>query len=96
VRRQIAQAGIYPTWRRDGKEIVFLSQQKVWSIRVDGRGDNTRFNPPEPLFDVGPYVGVIDMSVFAVSGDGSRLYLPQSVPQPGSDIIHVRMGWLKD
>jgi hypothetical protein len=96
VRRQIAQAGSYPTWRRDGKEIVFLSQQKVWSIRVAGAGEAATFSPPEPLFDVGPYVGVSDISVFAVSRDGSRFYLPQAVPQPGSDLIHVRMGWLKD
>ena len=96
VRRQIARAGTYPTWRRDGQEIVFLSQLKVWSVRVDGGGDTIRFSPPEPLFDVGPYVGVSDISVLAVSRDGSRFYLPQTVPQPGSDLIHVRMGWLKD
>ena len=96
ARRQLAQAGSYPTWRRDGKEIVFLSQQKVWSIRVAGAGETATFSPPEPLFDVGPHAGVIDISVLAVSRDGSRFFLPQAVPQPGSDLIHVRTGWLKD
>ena len=91
-----ARAGTDPTWRRDGQEIVFLSQLKVWSVRVDGGGDTIRFSPPEPLFDVGPYAGVSDISVLAMSRDGSRFYLPQTVPQPGSDMIHVRLGWLMD
>jgi hypothetical protein len=94
LRTQIATSGSYPTWRGDGKEIVFLDKGKVWSIGVDQRRA-IPFARPEPLFDVGPHSGVADISVLAVSSDGSRIYLPQFVAQPGSDMIHVRIGWLK-
>jgi hypothetical protein len=36
---------------------------------------------------------VLDVSNLAVSRDGSRIYFPQAVEQPDSDVIHIRMGW---
>jgi hypothetical protein len=49
---------------------------------------------PEPLFFVRPSATrVRDVSQLAVSQDGSRIYFPQVVEQPDSDVIHLRMDW---
>lgn len=95
LRRQIAPSGRFPVWRKDGKEIVFLSasQNEVWSIAVSPAGTDLAFSAPKMLFPVRPPGGVIDITLLAVTRDGSRIYLPQPVPQPDTDVIHVRTGW---
>jgi hypothetical protein len=94
LRKQIASAGEFPVWRKDGKEIVYLAQYRVWSVRVDTSDGEFRTAAPEPLFSVRPSATRVgDVSQLAVSRDGSRIYFPQGVEQPDADVIHVRMGW---
>jgi serine/threonine protein kinase len=94
-RKHIASGGEYPTWRGDNKEIIYLAGNRIWSVRVDTVGDELRFGNPAPLFNVGPTNRVLDMSQLAISKDGSRIYFPQAIPQPDSDVIHVLTGWIK-
>ena len=54
LRKQIASVGEYPVWRRDGKEIVYLAEYRVWSVRVDTSDGAFRAAAPEPLFSVRP------------------------------------------
>ena len=49
LRKQISN-GRYPMWRRDGKEIVYYDQDRIWSVRVDTAGGELRAAAPEPLF----------------------------------------------
>ncbi len=93
LRRQISASGKYPTWRKDGREIVFLNESQVWSIGVGQAGDERVFAQPKPLFPVLSPGGVEDIGLLAISRDGSRIYLPQMVEQPDSDVIHIRTGW---
>jgi serine/threonine protein kinase len=95
LREQITSAGEYPTWRGDGKEIIYLAGNRIWSVRVDTSEGEFRHGDPEALFSVGPSARVLDVSQLAVSSDGSRIYFPQAVEQPDSDVIHVRTGWVK-
>jgi len=94
LRRQITTRGEYPVWRKDGKEIVYLDENRIWSLPVDTSGGEFQRGTPAPLFSVRP-VGsrVLDVSPFDVSRDGSRIYFPQAVEQPDIDVIHIRMGW---
>jgi hypothetical protein len=93
LRRQISATGRFPVWRRDGREIVFLDQGKVWSIGVAITGDDVAFAAAVALFPVGLTGGVEDLTLLAITRDGSRVYLPQLVEQPDSDVIHLRTGW---
>jgi Tol biopolymer transport system component len=98
LRKQIAHGGLYPVWRKDGKEILYLdsegAQDRLWSIRVEAAGTDLRFGPPEKLFPVGQLEGGLsDINQLAVSRDGSRIFYPRAAEQPDSNVIHVRIGW---
>ncbi len=80
-------------WRKDGREIVFLDRNQVWSIEVERAGADLTFSTPKPLFKVGIPGGVQDINPLAVNCDGSRIYLPQQVEQADTDVIRIRTGW---
>lgn len=83
-------------WRKDGKEILYLDRDRVWSVRVNPSGGEVRASDPELLFPVRSLEGgrrVNGIAQLAVSRDGSRIYYQQPVEQPDSDVIHVRTGW---
>ena len=82
-------------WRGDGKEILYLDRDRIWSVRVDTSGGELRASPPEMLFAVRSLEGgrrVNGIAQLAVSRDGSRIYYQQPVEQPDSDVIHIRTG----
>jgi hypothetical protein len=97
LRRQVAEMGGFPSWRGDGKEIVVYNPPgNIHSISVIQDGDDLRFGRPELLFSVRVPVGLNSGArPIAVSHDGSRIYFPLGVEQPGSDVIHVRTNALR-
>ena len=91
LRRQIANSGNFPVWRGDGKEIVYYDQGHIWSVGVQGSGDESRFSEPELLFTVARPMGLASASrPLAVTRDGSRIYCLQSAEQPDAGVINVR------
>jgi len=91
LRRQITNRGFFPVLRKDGKEILYVDQGQIWSVRVDGSGTQLRFTSPEPLFSVSLPLGLLaGARPLAVSRDGSKIYFLQSAEQPDSGVIHVR------
>jgi serine/threonine protein kinase len=97
VRRQITSTGHFPVWRKDGREIVYLDRYQdrdyIWSVPVTAAAD---LGAPTPLLPVRlPAATFSDLNFLAVSRDGSRFYIPQAVDQPGSDVIHIRIGGIK-
>jgi eukaryotic-like serine/threonine-protein kinase len=58
--------GILPVWRRDGKELFYLSNQKMISVPVRINGATIEPGTPKELF------GVPGANGFAVSRDGQR------------------------
>jgi hypothetical protein len=84
-------------WRKDGREIVYLNGDRIWSVPVDTSGGLLRAGIPEPMFSIRSMEGgrrVRGITQLAVSRDGSRIYYQQPVEQPpDSDVIHIRMGW---
>jgi hypothetical protein len=97
LRRQIANSGNFAVWRADGKEILFVGQGgHIWSVGVQGTGDELRFSQPEPLFSVARPMGLVSASrPLAVNRDGSRVYFLQSAEQPVASVIHVRTGAIR-
>jgi len=94
LRRQIAAARGTVQWRRDGKEILYASRGGgVYSVGVDTvGGGELRFGAPVLLFSglrVPAGENLADQPL-AVSRDGSRIFWPQAVDQPGSDVIQIR------
>jgi hypothetical protein len=90
LRRQIAGAG-RAFWRKDGSEILIADPEKVWSVRVDGSGEQLRFSAPMPLFSAPPPLGTNSGSrPLAVNRDGTRIYYLQSVDEPEAGVINVR------
>ena len=84
----------FPVWRGDGREIVIVTipAGQVYSVGVERSGYELEFGEPELLFGdlripSGTSAGTF---LLAVSSDGSRIYWPQPVEQPGPDVIHVR------
>jgi serine/threonine protein kinase len=91
LRKQIASGGGWAVWRKDGKEIVYWNQDRIWSVRVDGVGAQLHFAPPEPLFSVARPLGLLSGArPLAVNRDGSRIYFLQSTEEPDSGFIHIR------
>ena len=96
-RRQIASNGSSPEWRADGKEIVYIAVDGIWSIAVAGVGNDLRFGTPQRLFSAnlnlrGPGGPGIPARRLAVSRDGSRFFFPLRREQPEANVIHVRTG----
>ena len=95
--KQLASSGESPVWGKDGKEILYLDRERIWSIPVDTSRGEVRVGTAAPLFPVRSMEGarrVRGIMQLAVSRDGSRIYYQQPVEQPpDSDLIHIRMGW---
>jgi Tol biopolymer transport system component len=99
LRKQIASTTFdcrSPIWSKDGKEILYYDQSRIWSVPVDGTDREFRAGAQKALFTVRAPVGSIPAStVLDVSRDGSRIYYLQPVEEPDADVINVRMGLWK-
>ncbi len=97
LRRQITSSGVYPVWRQDGREIVFLDRKsnQISAIPVSGSGEDLRFGSPSPLFAAPPSPGLIrPFTPLAMTRDGSQILFPVALPQPeDSNVIHIKSGW---
>ena len=80
-----------PFWRADGKEILFLKDDKLWSVPVNlARGE---FGEPVPLFEVKVPPLTRVTRVYAATADGSRILFNQLLEQPESKVIDVAVDW---
>ena len=95
-RKQIAASGNLSLWRKDGKEILYYDQERIWSVRVNGSGDQLRFAEPAALFPVARPMGLNSSSrPLAANQDASRIYFLQSADQPDSGVINVRVNAIR-
>ena len=52
IRRQVSvDGGGYPVWSRDGREIFYRQNSRVYSVAFDRSGDDLRLSQPRLLFD---------------------------------------------
>jgi protease II len=93
-RWQISRAGgTYPVWRRDGKEIFYIS--------IDGHLNATQVEPHEKGFDVGNTEALFEMrytfplgSPFDVAPDGRFTVLTQ--PEGSAQPMALVLNWSAD
>ena len=91
LRRQIVATPGRVQWSRNGKEILYESGGGIYSVGVDTVGGELRFGTPVLLFSGLRVPARTNVShPLAVSRDGSRIFWPQAVEQPGSDVIQIR------
>jgi hypothetical protein len=81
-------------WRADGKEILYRSHTKIYSVRVETEGKEFRASAPEALFDVRPQEGLIGSGEpLAATRDGSRILFAQAIEQPRPQ-NYVMTNWM--
>ena len=89
--------GIFPRWRRDGRELFYTSQVtggKIVAVDIRETGATLEIGAPKDLFD-SPYVnlthntgGASFYHTFAVSPDGQRFLIPHP---PSSDAANLTL-----
>ncbi len=83
--------GLSPRWRRDGRELFFLSKGRLMSVPVAATG-TTPFGTAQPLFEpvLPPHDSLADFPMqFAVSGDGSRVLFAVPIESERSGPIRI-------
>jgi len=88
--------GFHPHWRRDGRELFFLSLDgKLMSVAITD-SNALEFETPQPLFPTGlhflPQYNTW-MNQYAASQDGQRFLLNGGSPDPGNDAIIAMIPW---
>ena len=92
-----AGGGIQPEWRRDGKELFFVSSTgKLMAAEVS---TDAMFSarPPQELFAVNiPETVAPYPNDYAVSADGQRFLVNTIVEQPVKPALTVILNWASD
>jgi eukaryotic-like serine/threonine-protein kinase len=87
-----AAGGIHPEWRRDGKELFFVSDNKLMAVDVKTDGPQFQAGIPKPLFGA-PFRSGRWNSVFAPTADGQRFLAVTTTEQQNASPITVVMNW---
>jgi len=91
--RQISRdGGVQPTWRKDGKELFFLSSKRQM-MAVDVRSDATlETGAPKALFQTSiPYNANVDL--YAATKDGQRFLAVESSGEAAKESLNVITNW---
>jgi len=94
-KRQIsAGGGIYPRWRRDGKEIFYIgADQRLMAAEVSLKGDTLEVGAVRPLF--GPIYTAIAGYLYDVSADGQRILAAVPSTQSTSEPLTLVQNWVE-
>ena len=90
------QGGLLPHWRRDGRELFYLTPEGTLLAVAINLGATFEFAAPQALFETG-YRPIpmyrIWMNQYAVSGDGQRFLLNRSLPEMAPGAITAVIPW---
>jgi eukaryotic-like serine/threonine-protein kinase len=100
--------GLFPRWRRDGRELFYLSQNgggKMMAVDLKSSGSTFEPGTPKELFD-SPYFALPHATgtggtfhTHAVSADGRRFLIPHSTSSDTANVttpIAVVVNWAAD
>jgi Tol biopolymer transport system component len=92
---QISQGdGAKPLWRRDGKELFFLSRDGHMMAADIDSSDTFRYSPPVALFPVTTLLGTGPVGrQYAVSRDGKRFLVNVPERQSATTPLNVVLNW---
>jgi Tol biopolymer transport system component len=87
--------GITPQWRRDGKELFYVSGSTLMAVDVKADGASFEAGMPRPLFEVRLSTEP-RRNHFVVSRDGQRFLVNTVIDQAGqvNEPIQVLLNWL--
>ncbi len=88
--RVSAAGGSRPRWRRDGREIFYVSRDNEMIATPIRLSSDVQVGAPQRLFRIDPE-GWQD---YDVTGDGERFLAVVTVPVPDADAITVTVNWL--
>jgi predicted Ser/Thr protein kinase len=84
--------GTFPRWRRDGREIVYLTpDQTVMSVPVSGAGAAFKAGTPTPLFKAAVHPGA--GTPFDVTANGERFIVNTRIPSRLPPHLNVIVNW---
>ncbi|MGB6198006.1 MAG: hypothetical protein WBF35_00515, partial [Candidatus Acidiferrales bacterium] len=91
---QVSTAGgTHPRWRRDGKELFFVSGRQMMTVDVNTGTPQFQAGIPKPLFEADFLSGSYSPSVYAVTADGQRFLAVTTVEQQSISPITVVTNW---
>jgi hypothetical protein len=88
--------GYQPRWRRDGKEILYLSPSgQMMSVEVKSTGDSFQAAKPTPLFDAIPDMASTQLvtTLWDMTPDGQRFLLNTTAANSKASPITVVLNW---
>jgi len=87
-----------PEWRRDGKELYFLSGAKLMAVDVNTAGPQLEMGTPKPLFEMqfGGGTAINPNALYRATADGQRFLVVASPGQQGASPITVVTNWTAD
>jgi serine/threonine protein kinase len=87
--------GMQPRWRRDGKELFYISaDRKLMAVNVNAGPSTFESGEPKPLFDT--RITVLEgRNIYAITNDGKR-FLINSGESPFGAQLNVVMNWTAD
>ena len=87
--------GTQPRWRRDGKELFYLSEDHmITAVDIDSSGDSLRVGPPKPLFSLRvPTSTLMFGSDYAPANNGMRFLVDPVVDEGSANDITVVLNW---
>jgi serine/threonine protein kinase len=90
-----AGGGDQPSWRRDGKELYYLSpDRRLMAVSVTS-GTSFENGAPTPLFQtrVNPSISTGERNNYVVSADGQRFLVNNMVEDGASQPINIVLNW---
>jgi len=98
-KRQISRGGGQePRWRRDGKELFYLSADaKLMAVPVKA-GATFESGPPEALFQTHArlHIGVMDAFSYDVTRDGQRFLINVKIDDPSPAPLAIVLNWASE
>jgi Tol biopolymer transport system component len=84
--------GAYPRWRRDGKELYYLSRDdKMMAAEIRESAGKLEIGAPRALFQVRQIASV--GHPYDVTADGSRFLVSVQTEQPATESITLVVNW---
>jgi Tol biopolymer transport system component len=88
--------GAAPRWRRDGRELFYLSaDRKLMSVEVGGSADTFEAGVPKPLFET-RVDSITGAPLYDVSADGQRFLINVPVEENAPASVTVVLNWTAD
>ena len=90
--------GEEPRWRRDGKELFFLSGDGKMTAVPVGTGSNFESGPPATLFQVHRRqpVSAMDFFSYDVMADGQKFLINTKVDEPNAAPLSIILNWASE